>query len=519
MHGTLVHNMKIIFAAAALALFALALASFGGFALDPARAAEGDNVSGWAWSDNTGWISFYGNNYGVDVNETTGAFSGYAWSDAIGWIDFSGPLADGESARPESPNTGAILNFTDNTVSGWARACSVFQIGCAGTLKSDTALGGWDGWLKMHDVTLDTAATPNAFSGWAWGGVPVGWVDMTGVVYGGAPMVTTVPSVTLSAPANVTSGAPFSVAATIKNLAGGTCTDTGSTNDWWNDSVTIPDDNEEITVPISGITTETVYTLACGGTSALPITVGVDPFITSFTANGYSSATYIEGGTPVTLAWNTANASDGDSCSITPAASVTPPGLSGSVGVSPSAETTFILSCTGTSAFSNSPQRVTVHYLSAGFTLEPPRHEIKITTIGKDGVGTGGTSDKAVFHVIADSAVNNVALTVTEDPLAVADPSYGLARGTNYFYKFRIVPTADNTNGVASDVFDATTVNIGKDRFWDDGYEIEFWVESTVPLPPVSQNHIVVHGVSGTATADVNINLDSRAFNPEYREI
>lgn len=55
------------------------------------------NLSGWAWSDTYGWISFWcGNhdpgctpNYGVIIDPNTGTFSRFAWNDAIGWISFN----------------------------------------------------------------------------------------------------------------------------------------------------------------------------------------------------------------------------------------------------------------------------------------------------------------------------------------------------------------------------------------------------------------------------------------------
>lgn len=52
------------------------------------------NLSGWAWNDNFGWISFSGtaadsSSYGVIVNGSTGDFSGWAWNDVIGWISFN----------------------------------------------------------------------------------------------------------------------------------------------------------------------------------------------------------------------------------------------------------------------------------------------------------------------------------------------------------------------------------------------------------------------------------------------
>jgi len=74
-----------------LLIFIIAL-SF--FVFEKIKAGSADNVSGWAWSENVGWISF--NNitgggpvdYGVNVDALTGDFSGYAWSENVGWISF-----------------------------------------------------------------------------------------------------------------------------------------------------------------------------------------------------------------------------------------------------------------------------------------------------------------------------------------------------------------------------------------------------------------------------------------------
>jgi hypothetical protein len=65
-----------------------------------ALASSGDNVSGWAWSPNIGWISlncttggtFSGDicdqsDYGVSFRD--GIWSGYAWSTTLGWISFN----------------------------------------------------------------------------------------------------------------------------------------------------------------------------------------------------------------------------------------------------------------------------------------------------------------------------------------------------------------------------------------------------------------------------------------------
>jgi len=124
-----------------------------------------NDVGGYAWSDNIGWISFscVDTNscstvqYGVDMNTTTGALSGYAWSDNIGWIDFSG----------------ASVDLTSGKVIGWAQVLS-------GSGRTD----GWDGKISLSTQTGDSVSygvtynkTTQQFSGFAWGSDVVGWIS------------------------------------------------------------------------------------------------------------------------------------------------------------------------------------------------------------------------------------------------------------------------------------------------------------------------------------------------------
>ena len=201
------------------------IAVFGLLPLKGVRAGASDNVSGWAWSENIGWISFNCtnvpkvcnggatttgsvcsgaadcpgaacvdtcslSNYGVKVSTSTGLFSGYAWSENIGWISFA-PAG----AYPASPDYQACLDLPgsgqtcdgvgDYKISGWARACSVFQSGCSGALAASTALGGWDGWIKLSGATYGISL--NSVAGevekWSWGGddnnneAVIGWVS------------------------------------------------------------------------------------------------------------------------------------------------------------------------------------------------------------------------------------------------------------------------------------------------------------------------------------------------------
>ncbi len=152
------------------------------------EAGTGDNVSGYAWSENIGWISFNCTNqnscsqvdYGVSI-DGNGNFSGYAWSENIGWIRFDPP-----GPYPESPNYSAKLDLVTNQITGWARAC-------AGTVNGDcnsaTQTDGWDGWIKMAGTASNGSSYGVFRSGcnlidYAWGSDVVGWINFRGSNYG-----------------------------------------------------------------------------------------------------------------------------------------------------------------------------------------------------------------------------------------------------------------------------------------------------------------------------------------------
>ncbi len=119
--------------------------------------AASQALTGWAWSDNIGWIQFNPAFGGVFINDATGAFSGYAWSDNIGWIDFNG----------------VNLNLTTGAVTGWADAVAADG-------------NGWDGRISMSGTSPNYEVSMNLstgnFSGWAWGSDVVGWVSFNGSV-------------------------------------------------------------------------------------------------------------------------------------------------------------------------------------------------------------------------------------------------------------------------------------------------------------------------------------------------
>jgi len=179
-----------------------------------AQAGSEHNISGWAWNDNTGWVSFNctnkacrnagyqgnfcasdsdcggvaasclsdcavtGKNYGVNIDLSTGIFSGYAWSQNSGWISFQETppeTAFSDSCQTPSACTGACsacYNSDSQKVFGWAKIINM----------------GDDGWIKLSDDSNTYWAgkgvqinSSGAFTGWAWNansdGTGIGWIS------------------------------------------------------------------------------------------------------------------------------------------------------------------------------------------------------------------------------------------------------------------------------------------------------------------------------------------------------
>jgi len=145
-------------------------------------AVAAGNITGWAWSENIGWISFSCRNqntcatfnYGIN-KETDGRLTGWAWSEHIGWISFNETTGFPTSLSNHSPRVRA-----DGRVIGWARALAHG--------------GGWDGWISMSGTTgggvpygVAFDATTRSFRGWAWGSDDItgqeviGWISFSSV--------------------------------------------------------------------------------------------------------------------------------------------------------------------------------------------------------------------------------------------------------------------------------------------------------------------------------------------------
>jgi len=122
--------------------------------------APAQELSGYAWSDTIGWISFAtstnGNNkVTVDSN---GNLNGFAWSDNIGWIKFGGLASTaGFTAFPSGSGTDAKLSGLN--LSGWARACAGTKNGDCSTMENKTST-----WAENGDSGVTwTARESNRF--------------------------------------------------------------------------------------------------------------------------------------------------------------------------------------------------------------------------------------------------------------------------------------------------------------------------------------------------------------------
>ena len=310
------------------------------------------NLSGYAWSSTIGWVSLTcqnestcGNsNYWVGV-KNNGEIGGYAWSDNIGWISFNrSDLSGCPSGACE-----AAFNNTTGEVTGWARAL-------AGT---DNQNGGWDGWIYLGQSNrVGVTANGCDWSGNAWGSAQwkrngvIGWLSFDGPGYGVtgegvACQRADAATASLSAnPTSITEGESTTLTWSSTNAmsCSGTNFNTGTSR------------SGSVTVSPSSDTTYSVTCTGPGGNGSDSVSVTVNPPTPSPTVDLNANPSSITEGGNTTLTWSSSNAT---SCSGT--RFNTGGATSGSTSVSPSSDTTYILSCTGPGGSANDDVTVRVN--------------------------------------------------------------------------------------------------------------------------------------------------------------
>jgi hypothetical protein len=140
-------------------------------------------TTGWMWggsndgaaipiSTGVGWISANNTNpgaggvviYNVNIPDTDGNLSGYAWSENVGWIDFA-PAGPYPAFPYYSAKRAGIY------LEGWARIVSIREAATVGNS------GGWQGWIKLkadpYAVSIDGSGN---VTGYAWSN-ELGWIN------------------------------------------------------------------------------------------------------------------------------------------------------------------------------------------------------------------------------------------------------------------------------------------------------------------------------------------------------
>ncbi len=111
--------------------------------------------------------------YGVDVPLTDGVLSGYAWSDRFGWLSFNAADVAG------CPSGICNARRAGNTIQGWARILSLNSTGdWKGFVALDQASSG--GSVSYNSVNLPSVIinADNTLSGYIYSD-EVGWVDVS----------------------------------------------------------------------------------------------------------------------------------------------------------------------------------------------------------------------------------------------------------------------------------------------------------------------------------------------------
>lgn len=163
-----------------------ASSSMGFIALDCATSPSGDicttsdfkvlkdgsgNLSGYAWNDNIGWLSFSGTTtesqaYGVSVSPSSGYFSGWAWNDNVGWFSFN---CNDSGAGGCSPADYKVKTGFTSTSTSASLISSVFDTWAIGGSAMNTIM--WQGTQPSGtSVKFQIASSSSAAGSWNYKG-------------------------------------------------------------------------------------------------------------------------------------------------------------------------------------------------------------------------------------------------------------------------------------------------------------------------------------------------------------
>lgn len=167
-------------------------------------------ILGWAWADTIGWISFgdesckpeyvddavkhlcpslppavdYNIIVGTDKDGTT---SGWAWSDNVGWICFgnTGDLECDSSWLSPSGSNKITLDFSAGSenppLQGWARIISLGQNGWISLNCADMGICDDSDFKVVYSQANFNGTNAQTLNGWGWNDAPgvggIGWIQ------------------------------------------------------------------------------------------------------------------------------------------------------------------------------------------------------------------------------------------------------------------------------------------------------------------------------------------------------
>lgn len=238
------------------------------FGILKVRAGTSENMMGWLWggsddgagsSTGIGWISMNninpgaggGVSYGVNIPGGDGDVSGYAWSENIGWVSFNqGDLAG-------CPDGNCYARRSGNNLIGWVHILSIRDAGVNS--------GGWFGWVKLSGMAQNGSlygvkVDGSNLAGHAWSD-ELGWIDFSRAILPVPPTVSlnanpftiNLESANPSLPQNVTLNWVVSGASTCTKKGGGA---------WSTETPTPPANGSEVVSQASPIVN---YILSCTG--------------------------------------------------------------------------------------------------------------------------------------------------------------------------------------------------------------------------------------------------------------
>ncbi len=132
----------------------------------------GGNLSGWAWNDAFGWVSFWCGNtsscgtvsYRVTI-DSGGNFQGYAWNDVLGWIDFN---CDNIGGMCSTSNFEVLTTWVATSTSGTLDS-RTYDTGVASGAQLNSVM--WQGSLPVNTAVAFQFAVSNSSSGpWTFTG-------------------------------------------------------------------------------------------------------------------------------------------------------------------------------------------------------------------------------------------------------------------------------------------------------------------------------------------------------------